>query len=87
MIALRSKLNDMGISWEDVSIIAEECPSCNIYRTRFVYNKHIISVISGTGTKGGIFGLLELTIDTGEPTGDLTASGTIEIVTKTCTAA
>lgn len=83
MTKLRNALDARKIYWIDKSDTYErEFPFLDmcIYRTWFLYNGNHYSVISGLGTYGGQWGLLELMINDNEPKGSLTAEGVLTIM-------
>lgn len=102
MIKLRNYLSDNNIVWLDQSIITpekmiqymmrtfkEDRAFCDttIYRTHFMLNGKLWSVINGFGTYGGFepyenknYGLLELMIDKDDPMGWLTADDIINMI-------
>lgn len=80
MDLLRDALYIEGIEWEDDTYDKSDgfpFLDLSIYRTKFVYNGHSCSVISGYGTYGGEHGLLELMIDSNDPIGSLTHEGVL----------
>lgn len=81
MKLLREALDKKQIYWEDdTTDKSEGFPflDLSIYRTTFRHNGHSYSVISGYGTYGGDYGLLELTIDSRDPIGRLTHEEVME---------
>ena len=92
---LRTMLTEMGIKWQDKSLIypedkiiyimnmynlSREIADVSIYRTRFDAIGCHYSVICGYGTYGGEEGLLEMMVDDEDPTGCLTAEDIISNV-------
>ena len=88
MIKLREMLTEMGIKWHDKSSVYEPYEIVDhkillnlcIYRTHFNYKGKFHSVICGIGTYGGELGLLEIMIETDDPTGYHTAEDIIKIL-------
>lgn len=83
MKLLRQVLDKKGIEWVDDTLDKSEgfpFLDLSIYRTKFRYNGHFYSVISGYGTYGGEHGLLEMMRDSNDPIGSLTHEGVIDII-------
>lgn len=89
MLKLREQLDEMKIDWTDESDPLTErtaLDDCRIFRTHFWYNADKYSVVYRFGTYGG-WGrfqddpkLLELMINSEEPTGWHTADDVIKII-------
>ena len=91
MLKLRERLDDMQIDWIDESDPLTErtaLEDCRIFRTHFWYSSDKYSVVYGFGTYGGWNRftdgadpkLLELMINSEEPTGWRTADDIIKIM-------
>lgn len=83
MLLLRNILDKKGIEWEDDTFDKRDgfpFLDLSVYRTKFRYNGHFYSVISGYATFGGEYGLLELMIDSNEPIGSLTHEGVLKVI-------
>lgn len=83
MTLLRNALDTRGIMWTDrTTDYDREFPflDMNIYRTLYFYDGKDYSVVSGIGTMGGQWGLLELSVDGNEPRGSMTAEGILTIM-------
>lgn len=83
MIKLRNALDVRGIEWSDSTTKENrEFPflDMNIYGTKFKIGIFDYEVISGLGTLGGQWGLLELRRSFIEPKGSLTAEGVLTIM-------
>lgn len=83
MVLLRELLDKKQIYWVDDTTDRSECfpfLDLSIYRTKFKNNGHSYLVISGYGTYGGDYGLLELSIDSKDPIGRLTHEEVMEWV-------
>lgn len=83
MQKLRAELSDKDIGYEDLSDDFDRSfPffDMTLYKTRYKFNDQVYVVVSGVGTQGGEWGLLELSVDQGEPIGSLTAEGILKIM-------
>lgn len=85
MYLLRNALTARQIEWVNESDnLDRSFPFLNliIYRTKWIYNGHKYSVLSGYGTWGGEQGLLEMIVDNEEPQGSLTALDVLTFMDK-----
>lgn len=76
MTRLRYALDVRGIRYEDESDDFDRSfPffDMTLYKTHFKHNSHDYMAMSGVGTLGGEWGLLELRVDNGDPVGSVTA--------------
>ena len=83
MMILRQILDEKGIEWEDDTFDRRDgfpFLDLSIYRTKFRYDGHLYSVISGYATYGGEYGLLEVMIDSNDPIGSLTHEGVLNLI-------
>lgn len=83
MQKLRAELSDKDIGYEDLSDDFDRSfPffDMTLYKTRYKFADQVYVVVSGVGTLGGEWGLLELSVDQGEPIGSLTAEGILKIM-------
>lgn len=83
MQKLRNALNVRGIEWTDSTRDEKRSfpfMDMNIYGTKFSFQNSTYEVISGFGTLGGQWGLLELRRLSHDPKGSLTAEGVLSIM-------
>lgn len=85
MEKLRKLLDSMGIKWRDMSSIYPQNKRYSIYpiyRTKFTINGVKYSVIHGSCTYGGEYGMLEMMVGDADPKGWLTAEDIIGVIQK-----
>lgn len=85
MQRLRSALNARGIEYQDLSDDFDRSfpfYDMTLYKIRFIYQKKRYEVMTGIGTLGGDWGLLELRVDQEEPKGSMTAEGILNYMDR-----
>ena len=85
MRRLRNALQARGVEYEDRSDDFDRSfPffDMTLYKIWFKHNGHTYEAMSGVGTLGNEWGLIELRVDQGEPFGSMTAEGVLKMLDR-----
>lgn len=85
MQTLRAALNARGIEYQDLSDDFDRSfpfYDMTLYRIRYIYKGKRYEVMTGIGTLGGDWGLLELRVNQEDPKGSMTAEGILKLMDR-----